>query len=86
VYYPGDSFALPHQPVDILAVPASAPWLKLSESMDFITAVKPKRVFPTHNALLSDIGAKINDGLLEASARGVAAVYIKLKPGDTLTV
>lgn len=86
LYYPGDSFALPPQAVDVLAVPASAPWLKLSEAMDFITAVKPKRVFPTHNAILSDIGAGIYDRLLEAAAGNTKAEYVKLKSGDFLEV
>jgi len=32
VYYPGDSFTLPNTPVDVLALPVGAPWLKLSET------------------------------------------------------
>lgn len=35
IYYPGDSFFLPSQTIDTLAVPVSAPWLKTSEVIDF---------------------------------------------------
>lgn len=61
LYYPGDSLVLPKVPVKTLALPVSAPWLKLSEALNFLTAVKPAVVIPTHDALLSDEGhATIN--------------------------
>lgn len=53
-YYPGDSFTLPNVPVDTLALPVSAPWLKISETIDFMLAVKPRLAFQTHDILLSD--------------------------------
>lgn len=84
LYYPGDSFTVPHVPVDILAVPAGAPWMAVGEAMDFIVALKPKRVFPSHNAVLSEAGQGFHDGLLEAAAQGVNAAYLILKPGESL--
>ena len=42
--------------MDVVAVPAAAPWLKVSEAMDFITAVKPKKAFLMHDIMLSDTG------------------------------
>jgi L-ascorbate metabolism protein UlaG (beta-lactamase superfamily) len=86
LYYPGDSFSVPHAPTEVLAVPASAPWLKLGEAMDFIVALKPKTVFPTHNAILSDIGTTIHGNMLTSAAAAVAANYITLKPGESITV
>jgi L-ascorbate metabolism protein UlaG (beta-lactamase superfamily) len=86
LYYPGDSFELPHKPVDILAAPASAPWLNIGQAMDFITAVKPRQVFPTHNVLLSETGAAIHNNVLSGSAKAVGADYRILKPGDSLSV
>jgi L-ascorbate metabolism protein UlaG (beta-lactamase superfamily) len=44
--------------IELVAVPASAPWMKISEAMEFIKKLKVKRVFPTHNALLSEFGEK----------------------------
>lgn len=59
VYYPGDSFVIPQQPVEVLALPACAPWMKISEAIDFLAAVAPSTAFPTHDALLSDEGKTI---------------------------
>ena len=42
LFYPGDAFTVPPVPVDTLAVPAGAPWLKIGETMDYVTAVAPK--------------------------------------------
>lgn len=64
VYYPGDSFTRPNVPVDVLALPIGAPWLKLSEAVDFIREVKPCLAFPTHDAVLSDTGKDLADRIL----------------------
>lgn len=65
LYYPGDSFALPdNRSVDTLAIPAAAPWMKLSEAMDYLTAVRPRFAFPTHDAILSSEGQTLADRLL----------------------
>ncbi len=64
VYYPGDSFTRPNVPVDVLALPIGAPWLKLSEAVDFIREVKPRLAFPTHDAVLSDTGKDLADRIL----------------------
>lgn len=68
LYYPGDSFILPEKPVDTLALPASAPWMKLSEAADFMTDIHPRLAFPTHDAILSDAGKNIADTLLTTFA------------------
>lgn len=86
LYYPGDSLTVPHQPIDILALPSSAPWLKIGEAMDFIIATKAKRIFPTHNALLSEIGAGIHNPILQGTAQGIGADYIVLAPGQSISV
>lgn len=78
VYYPGDSFTVPHQPIDILAVPASAPWLKTAEAMDFIITLKPKLIIPSHDALMSQIGQNITDPLLKMACDQVGADFTRL--------
>lgn len=78
LYYPGDSFVVPNCPVKTLAVPASAPWLKASEAMDFIMTVKPKTCFPTHNILLSTQGQSLVDTWLKKAADSVGSSYTVL--------
>jgi len=78
LYYPGDSFTLPEIPVDTLAIPAAAPWLKISEAMDFLTAIKPRLAFPTHDAILSDAGKQIVDNLLSRTAQSHGIHYERI--------
>jgi len=56
VYHPGDALFVPERPVPTLLVPTCAPWLKLAEALDFVRAVKPRRAFSIHDAMLSTIG------------------------------
>lgn len=76
LYYPGDSFILPGCTVTTLAVPASAPWMKLAEAMDFIVAVKPARYFPTHDAILSTAGRNLTQTWLDKAAQSVNASLV----------
>jgi len=53
LFYPGDSFTNPGVPVEILALPLGAPWLKVSEVIDYLLEVKPKVAIPVHDAVLA---------------------------------
>ena len=78
VYYPGDSFTQPSKPVDVLALPVGAPWLKMNEVIDYLTAVKPRLAFPTHDAVLSDAGKSVSDALATGFAEKVGVTYQRL--------
>lgn len=84
LYYPGDSYTTPDRPVEILACPTSAPWLKISDVMDFVAAVKPKKCFATHNVHLSDIGHELNNGRVKQVVEAGGGTFTFLKPGETL--
>jgi L-ascorbate metabolism protein UlaG (beta-lactamase superfamily) len=47
--HPGDSFFVPSQQVDVLAVAVDGPWLKLSEAVDYVRAVAPRVAVPMHD-------------------------------------
>lgn len=53
ILHPGDSFTLPGRDVDLLLLPTAAPWLKLSEAVDYLRAVDPGLAVPIHQALLA---------------------------------
>ena len=78
VYYPGDSFTQPKRPVDVLALPTAAPWMKMSEAFDFLTTVKPRLAFPTHDAISSDAGKQLADRMMPMFAEKVGATYMRL--------
>lgn len=51
-FHPGDAYVETPAGVDILGIPLNAPWAKLSETVTFARAVKPKTLFPIHDYLL----------------------------------
>ncbi|HEV7948595.1 MAG TPA: MBL fold metallo-hydrolase [Glaciihabitans sp.] len=84
VFYPGDSFTVPPVAVEVLAVPSSAPWLKIGEVMDYVAAVGPKRSFPTHEMVNSVIGRKMaNDRIANVTKLGGGEFY-PLEPNDSI--
>ncbi len=84
-YYPGDSYAVPEGvAVGVLAAPLGAPWLKISDAIDFVLAVAPRAAFGTHDMTLSTIGKGMHHQRLEwATAQGGGA-YHALEPGDSI--
>lgn len=78
LYYPGDSFTVPDRSVEILALPISAPWLKVNEVVNFLTTVKPQLVFPTHDAILSDAGKELLDRMVPPYAEKNGGTYRRL--------
>jgi L-ascorbate metabolism protein UlaG (beta-lactamase superfamily) len=87
LYYAGDSFFIPEGlEVDVLAVPAGAPWLKISEVMDFVLAVAPKRSFPTHEMVLSAPGKNMANDRIEWATEQNGGTFFPLKPGDALQI
>lgn len=85
IYYPGDSFALPNKPVAVLALPVSAPWLKISETIDFLLAVKPQIIFPTHDGILSKTGMSLADTLIQRFTEPAGIAYSRID-GTTIEV
>lgn len=83
-YYPGDSFVVPDTDVSVLAVPSSAPWLKVSEVIDFIHAVRPRITFPTHNVYWSEIGNTLANSRIKQATEEVGGRFVSLAPGESL--
>jgi L-ascorbate metabolism protein UlaG (beta-lactamase superfamily) len=51
--HPGDSFTVPDCDIDVLLLPTAAPWLKVSEAVDYLRAVDPGLAVPIHQAILA---------------------------------
>jgi L-ascorbate metabolism protein UlaG (beta-lactamase superfamily) len=65
LFHPGDAFTDPGEPVEALAVPAAAPWLKVAEAIDYLRAVRPGVAVPVHDKVLSEAGRSLHFGQLE---------------------
>lgn len=83
LYYPGDSFYVPERPIKELALPASAPWLKISETTSFAKALKPSFIFPTHDAILSDEGQAMVDRMIPGILKDLNIDYQRIN-GKTI--
>lgn len=80
VFHPGDALTIPGHPVDTLMLPVMAPWNKISEVIDYVREVKPRRAIDIHDALLTDLARPIYDrqiGALGGTDHG------RLTPGDS---
>lgn len=60
VLHPGDELAPPPGRPDVLLLPTAAPWMKLSEAVDFLRAVAPPLAVPIHQAILADAAIYTN--------------------------
>ena len=74
IYHPGDSYFVPAEPVEHLLVPASGPWARHREGIEFVRAIKPARVFPIHDALFSEIGRRNFDVWLDKEEPAYARI------------
>jgi L-ascorbate metabolism protein UlaG (beta-lactamase superfamily) len=83
VYHPGDSVFVPATRVETLLVPASAPWLKLREALDFVRAVAPARAFPIHDALFNDLGQANFDRWMDMKGN---TDYARIPLGESVTL
>jgi L-ascorbate metabolism protein UlaG (beta-lactamase superfamily) len=84
LFYPGDSFTVPPVPVDVLATPVGAPWLKIAEVMDYVTAVAPKRSFPVHEMVLSVAGKTMGNDRIGAMTTAAGGTPFVLQPGESI--
>lgn len=61
LFHPGDALTVPDHPVDTLMLPVMAPWNKISEVIDYVREVKPRRAIDIHDALLADLARPVYD-------------------------
>jgi glyoxylase-like metal-dependent hydrolase (beta-lactamase superfamily II) len=86
VYYGGDSFTQGPSGVALLAVPASAPWLKIGEVMDYVLEAKPKRSFAVHEMINSVIGNGMANGRIKDTTEKNGGEFFPLAPGESIEV
>ncbi|GGP59050.1 MBL fold metallo-hydrolase [Streptomyces melanogenes] len=80
LFHPGDALTVPDHPVDTLMLPVQAPWSKISEVIEYVREVKPRRAIDIHDALLTDLARPIYDTHLGNLG---GADHARLSPGDS---
>ncbi len=84
VFHPGDALTVPEADVDLLLLPVSAPWLKVSECIDYGRDVGAPRSVAIHDKIYSDAGLGIVDGHLDRMLGERGQSYTRLQPGQEL--
>jgi L-ascorbate metabolism protein UlaG (beta-lactamase superfamily) len=82
VFHPGDAFTDPGRPVDVLALPTGAPWLKASEAIDYLRAIRPRVAFPVHESVLAPPGIGLYYGLYSRFAEEQDTEWRDLDRGE----
>lgn len=59
LFHPGDAYTETPDGVDVLALPLTAPWTSLRETVSFVRAVAPRLVVPVHEAIVSGPGRAV---------------------------
>ncbi|MFD7753213.1 MBL fold metallo-hydrolase [Streptomyces sp. NPDC059757] len=80
LFHPGDALTVPDHPVDTLMLPVMAPWNKISEVIDYVREVEPRRAIDIHDALLTDLARPIYDRQIGSLG---GADHGRLTPGDS---
>jgi len=84
IYHPGDALTGPGREVDILLAPASAPWARASELVDFMRTVKAPLNIAIHDRIYSDAGAGVLDMQAGAFLPKAGQEFKRLKDGEDL--
>ena len=84
LYFPGDSLVAPDTDVVVLALPLSAPWLKVGEAIDFLRKVAPQKAFPVHEMVYSAVGQGMANRMLKSSVENTE--YIVLESGESMII
>lgn len=86
VFHPGDAFTVPDTSVSTLLLPTNAPWLKVSEMIDYLRQVKPPHAYSIHDGLLNEHGLGVVDYVLDRRAREMQADVRRLLPGESVNL
>jgi hypothetical protein len=86
VFVTGDEHCLPPGPLRLLVTPIDAPWLRATDLIRYIRAVRPERVIGVHDGLLNPDGLAVARSVaapLEREGAGLAEV---LPDGNSVTI
>ncbi|MGN0063616.1 MAG: MBL fold metallo-hydrolase [Nocardioides sp.] len=82
VFHPGDALTGPGEAIDLLLLPVSAPWLKISECVNFARDVAATRNLAIHDAIYSEAGLTVADRMLNTFLPGAGLQYTRVAPGS----
>lgn len=84
VFHPGDALTPLLSAPDVLLLPVSAPWLKVSEAIDYARLIGAPTSVAIHDAIYSEAGLNIVSGQLERLLAPTDQSYVRLAAGQEL--
>jgi len=78
LFYPGDALTNPKRQIEVLALPVSAPWERLAESIDYALELKPKICFPVHDAGIKAPGVYYRIPLKVLEPKGIKFIPLEI--------
>lgn len=84
LFHPGDALTAPGEHVDVLCLPVSAPWLKISEAIDFARGVGAAHNLGIHDEVYSERGLGIADAHFGRFLGAHGHDYARLPEGTDL--
>jgi len=84
VFHPGDALTGPGTDIDVLLAPASAPWARSHELVDFMREVKAPVNIAIHDRIYSEAGHGVLDNLANQFLPQAGQELKRLKDGEDL--
>ena len=84
VYHPGDALTPPGRAIDLLLAPISAPWLKVSEAVDFIREVRAPRNLAIHDRVYTEVALGMAESHVTNLALSDGMSFTRLADGADL--
>jgi L-ascorbate metabolism protein UlaG (beta-lactamase superfamily) len=86
LFYPGDAYAEPSKPIEVLALPVGGPWCRITDAIHYALRVAPQTAFPVHDAIERGDRLATHHGLTARilGERGIA--FRPLCAGESVTV
>jgi L-ascorbate metabolism protein UlaG (beta-lactamase superfamily) len=84
VFHPGDALTIPEDAVSTLLLPVNAPWLKLSDMIDYARAVDAGRGYAIHDGLLNERGLGVLGNWLPLASGPGGGKVTRVEPGTEI--
>jgi L-ascorbate metabolism protein UlaG (beta-lactamase superfamily) len=84
LFHPGDALTVLGKPVETLMLPVHAPWLRISDLIEWTRELSPRRAIAVHDGALNAVGIAMVNGLLGQHGPGIGSRYLRLEPQQYL--
>ena len=85
LFYPGDAYAEPAKPVEVLALPVGGPWCRITDTLHYALRVQPKVAFPIHDSIEREDRVGVHHGMAKRILEERGISFVGLRAGEEHT-